>query len=118
MQLSPGERSILAYFSIENAAREAVEKLKDSGYSDVQLDTIPMVTDTVSAFGTSLPSISMTGDDIQRYIYSPQLPIDPVASRISSEVETANHPYIVTVISENDHIQTAVDILKSSGARV
>lgn len=40
MQLSPGERSILAYFPTSNAARAAAEELKRAGFEHVQVDRI------------------------------------------------------------------------------
>ncbi len=49
MQLSPGERSILAYFPSTPAAQEAAQALKGAGITEVQIDR-------VSRFGVSYNS--------------------------------------------------------------
>lgn len=40
MKLSPGERSILAYFPSSNKAQAAEKELKNTGFENVQVDRV------------------------------------------------------------------------------
>ncbi len=41
MQLAPGERAILSYYSSSEQAEQAVQELKEVGFNSVQVDKIP-----------------------------------------------------------------------------
>ncbi|MBO8157940.1 hypothetical protein [Thermosyntropha sp.] len=120
MQLKPGQRSILAYFADDNSARMAVEKLKAEGYTDVQLDSISRFPGSSPGRGssTSISSMVIGNTDYDRSLGA-LLAADPTVSGISADFDLpGGYSYMVTVVTENEKANSAVNILKEYGASV
>lgn len=129
MQLAPGERSILAYFSGSNSAVDAARALKNAGFSDIQVDKIsrfgdvenseynhPIAGRAVSQTGLSLfsaetPSVS---DDDSRVL----LGADPsVEGNSPSNYDPESfRNFLVTVVTSDSKVEEATVILRSKGA--
>lgn len=129
MQLSPGERSILAYFPDSAAAQDAVQALKDAGVSEVQLDRVsrygttnnshynnPIAGEATTQTGLVLYSgdADTINDDSTRIL----LGADPsVEGYVPPGYGTAGgKAFLVTVVTGDDKVDEASAILKEKGA--
>ena len=130
MQLSPGERSILAYFPTSTSANEAIQALKEAGVTEAQLDR-------VSRFGvsyddnynnplnqantlTGLTLYSTNKDNFSDNDERILMAADPSGSGLSSEGYgiAGGKAFLVTVITGEGKLDQAVQILKDKGAYV
>ncbi|SHJ40347.1 hypothetical protein SAMN02745219_02480 [Desulfofundulus thermosubterraneus DSM 16057] len=131
MQLSPGERSILAYFPSSTRARRAMEELRSAGYDTISLDR-------VSRFGveddaeinnpiagraetiTGLTLFSAGTDSLSNSESRVLKAADPSVSGMAAyDYGTAGgRAFLVTVVTSEDKVQGAVDILEKHGAQV
>lgn len=128
MQLSPGEQSILAYFPTSSAAQEAMDTLNKAGITEVQLDR-------VSRFGVSNDdnynnplnqASTLTGltvystnknnfsDNDERILMA----ADPSVSGLASEGygQAGGKAFLITVVTDKQHLEEATSILKDKGA--
>lgn len=128
MQLSPGERSILAYFPTSNAAEEAMEALKGAGIEEVQLDR-------VSKYGVSYDdnynnplnqANTLTGltlystnkdvftDNDERILMG----ADPSVSGMAAAGygTPGEKAFLVTIVTNDEKLDQATSILKDKGA--
>lgn len=128
MQLSPGEKSILAYFPSSTLAQEAMEALKKEGITEVQLDR-------VSRFGVSYDdnynnplnqANTLTGltvystnnnnlsDNDERILMA----ADPSVSGMASEGygQAGGKAFLLTIVTDEQHSNKAAAILKDKGA--
>lgn len=128
MQLSPGERSILAYFPTSNAAEEAMEALRIAGIKELQLDR-------VSKYGVSYDdnynnplnqANTLTGltlystnkdvftDNDERILMGADPSVSGMAAvGYGSPGEKA---FLVTIVTNDEKVDQAASILKSKGA--
>lgn len=131
MQLSPGERSILAYFPSSNAAQRAVDELKAAGYETISLDR-------VSRFGveddaevnyavagraetiTGLTLYSAGTDSLSNSESRVLLAADPSVSGYGAVDYgvAGGRAFLVTVVTSEDQVQPAVEILEKNGGEV
>jgi len=129
MQLSPGEHSILAYFSSSTSAQEAVAALKESGFSEVQLDRIsrygvsnnteynnPIAGRAESLTGLTLFSANTgnVSDNDTRIL----LGADPSVEGYTPPGydDAGGRAFLVTLVTNEDDIDKASSILKDNGA--
>lgn len=123
MQLNPGERSILSYFATSNKARQAVDELKAAGITEVQLDR-------VSRYGANNDADynnpinranTVTGPTIfskDNFLEDPAKRVlmgaDPAASGYGCEDYgvAGGHAFMVVVVTSEDKLNQAVDIIK------
>lgn len=116
MQLQPGERSILAYFTSQEAASSAATQLKARGYNDIQLDRISNYTRMgTSPVSHSISALTAAGDNPEHYrSYGPLLASSPVVSGLSNNGATY-YTHMVTVVSDNLQFNQALAILRDYG---
>ncbi len=128
MQLSPGEQSILAYFPTSTTAQDAMKALNEAGITEVQLDR-------VSKFGVSYDdnynnpvnqANTLTGltvystnknnfsDNDERILMA----ADPSVSGLSSEGygQAGGKAFLITIVTDEQHLEKATAILKDKGA--
>lgn len=119
MQLQPGERSILAYFSSSEAASSAAAQLKALGYNDIQFNRISNYSRTGSgSVPYSISALTSAGDNPEHYrSYGPLLASSPMVSGLASD-DAANYTHMVTVVSDNSQINQALAVLREYGGRV
>ncbi len=129
MQLSPGERSILAYFPSSTAAQEAVRTLKEAGYSEVQVDRVSRYGVTfdnhynnpIAGQAETLTGLTLYSTDRDRFVDNDSrvlLGADPSVEGYTpiGYVDAGGKAFLVTVVAEEDKIDTAESILKDKGA--
>ncbi len=125
MQLEPGERSILAYFSDLQQAQEAALALKERGYQDLQIDGISRYPSrpVYNSYPVNLSSMVLGSREYGSQDYSlsqsPLMAADPSVSGMSSPTETAQgYSHLLTLVTGQDKIETALQILAQHGARI
>lgn len=120
MQLQPGERSILAYFSSDTSALEAVERLKQKGITETQIDQVSRFPGGQTYGGSTLNISSMVmGDRNYNHKFGPLLAADPAASGMGIEYDLpGGAAFLVTVVTSDSRVEEAVQVLKEHGATV
>ncbi len=125
MQLESDERSILAYFSDLQQAQEAARVLKERGYADLQIDSISRYPSrpVYNSYPMNLSSMVLGsreyGSQDYSLVQSPLMAADPSVSGMSSPAETAQgYSYLLTLVTGQDKIETALQILTQHGARI
>ncbi len=129
MQLSPGEHSILAYFPSSTSAQEAVKALKESGFSQVQLDRISRygVSNDASYNNpiagraetlTGLTLFSANTGNLSENDTRILLGADPsVEGYVPPGYDDAGgKAFLVTLVTNEEEIDRASSILKEKGA--
>jgi len=129
--LSPGERSILAYFESSNDAEEAGKELINEGYEVVQLDR-------VSKYGVELdkernyPVAGRAETQTGLTVYSADtyrladtdtrilMSADPsVSGMAANNYDVAGEgPFLLTVVTHEKHVDRAVEIIKRHGGKI
>ncbi len=117
MQLNPGERSLLAYFTDKFHAKQALSALKQVGFSDIEINSLRSCSNkTVSNSNLSSLVYGNSGYDKS---YGPLLAADPIVSGMSSRYESNPiHAYVLTMIIDNTNYQTAVNIIRQNGGTI
>jgi len=129
MQLSPGERSILAYFPSSTAAQEAVKALKGAGISDVQLDRISrygvnhddQYNNPVSGQAETLTGLTLFSADTDHFNDNDArilMGADPSVEGYAPPGYgmAGGKAFLVTVVTKDENIDAASAILKDKGA--
>lgn len=118
MQLQPGEKSILAYFTTDSYARQAVQSLKSQGYTDIRLDSISKTAERSRSTGISyLSDLNGGGSHDRIKGHGPLLAADPSVSGLSSFENTPEvYSYLVTVVTDDQGLPYARESLLSCGA--
>ena len=118
MQLAPGEKSILAYFTTDNYALQAVESLKSQGYIHVRLDAITKPVPRSRTVGVAYLSDLKGGSTSDRIKgHGPLIAADPAVSGLSSADNTpAVYSYLVTVVTDDHGLSGARESLLACGA--
>ncbi len=119
MQLESGERSILAYFPTAQQAQEAKEILNQQGFTEARIDRVSEYPNT-ELYGNSSATLSTLILGAESYDGpSPLLAADPDASGMAGYSELpGSKSFLLTLVSTEDKINQAVQILKEHGARV
>ncbi|NLY53783.1 MAG: hypothetical protein GX060_04060 [Firmicutes bacterium] len=119
------ERSILSFFSSEGQANQAKEELAQLGYEVVQVDRVSrypssdLSDDLYNPLSGQISSVSnlVLGnallDDAAILAGS-----DPSVSGMSAESVAGRYPYILTVVTDSDQIEQAVEVIKRHGGYV
>ncbi|MQL51111.1 hypothetical protein GFC01_02280 [Desulfofundulus thermobenzoicus] len=131
MRLSPGERSILAYFPSSNAARRAVEELKAAGYEIVGLDRVSRfgveddaeVNYAVAGRAETITGLTLFSAGIDSLANSDSRVLkaaDPSVSGYGAHDYgvAGGRAFLVTVVTGGDRVQPAVAILEKHGGQV
>jgi len=130
LKLSPGERSILSYFSASDQAQKAIDALKKAGINEVRLDR-------VSRYGAvpdkeynnpinnaqSLTGITMFSSETNEITGSDAgvlLGADPSASGYgcADYGVAGGRAFLVTVVTNEKQLDKAVEIIKQHGGEV
>ncbi|MEW6274365.1 MAG: hypothetical protein AB1556_04535 [Bacillota bacterium] len=128
MQLSPGERSVLAYFPSAGSAQKAVAELKNAGFETVSQDRISRfgvendaeINYAVGGRATNLTGLTLysSGTDVgdERVL----LAADPSVSGYgdTNYGVAGGRSFLVTVVAGDQNIDRAVEILKRHGGLV
>jgi len=120
VQLQPGEKLIVAYFPSDTQANEAVELLKQKGYTDAQVDQITRFPKSGMYNRTNL-SLSSKVLDTTTYDRSlgPLMAADPSVSGMGTGHELpGGTAFLVSLVTDESKVQEAVQILKGYGATV
>ncbi len=119
MQLQPGERSILAYFSNQEDALRAVAQLKAMGYYETQVDRISNYTRKgTSSAPNSISAMTAAGDNPEHYrSFGPLLAASPLVSGLASN-DAAYFTHMVTLVTTNSQTDEVLTVLRNYGARV
>ncbi|MEW6424399.1 MAG: hypothetical protein AB1523_06575 [Bacillota bacterium] len=128
MQLSPGERSVLAYFPTTASAQEAASELRNAGFETVSVDRISRfgvendaeINYAVGGRATNLTGLTLysSGTDVGDERVLPAA--DPSVSGYgdTNYGVAGGRAFLVTVVAEDGKIDQAVDILKRHGGLV
>lgn len=131
MQLSPGERSLLAYFPTTASAQKAVSELKKAGFETVSLDRVsrfgtvndPEIDSALAGQATSLAGLtafSAGTDNLanreERVLYA----ADPSASGYGDTNYglAGGRSFLVTVVTGEEKADQAAEILRKHGGLV
>ncbi len=126
MKLNPGERSILASFEDGGEAEKAKAALMEAGFGEVQLDRVDgfpggRTTDDDMRPGlgeTSEVTALMTGNGRMAYDDARVLlNAMPEASGMSGAPTQIVPPFLVTVVTNDQEVQRALEIVRSHGGR-
>lgn len=119
MQLQPGERSILAYFTNHDDALRSVAQLQTMGFNETQVDRIYNNTRMGSAAVTnSISAMTAAGDNPEHYrSYGPLLAASPYVSGLAN-YESGAYTHMVTLVTSSADVDTALGVLRNNGARV
>jgi hypothetical protein len=131
MQLSPGERSLLAYFPSDSAAEAAAKELKRTGYDNVQVDRVSRYGETHNAemnnalMGraktiTGLTLYSAGTDNLVDNDKRVLLGTDPSVSGYGDRNygTAGGRSFLVTVVTTDDLAGRAEEIIKRNGGTI
>lgn len=120
MQLQSGEKSILAYFPTDTKAMEAQEVLNQQGFNETQIDRVSSYPNT-SPYGSSTATLAtmVLGNQAYDELPSPLLASDPSASGMAGSHDLPGKTaFLLTLVTSEDKVNQAVQILKEHGASV
>jgi len=120
-----GERSILSYFPSSRQANQAKQALVQLGYDVVQVDRIsrypearldeqgynPLAAQIASQ--SNLVLDTAWPDDAALLASS-----DPSVSGMSGDGVPGKYPFILTVVTDNEAVEQAVEVIKKYGGSV
>lgn len=126
MKLERDEHSLFASFKSGPQAEAAMSALKAAGYSEIQMDRIgqwgwkPDLLERRPAIHGDESSL------VQATIGPEQLDDDTRillgattdASGMSAPDKTDEYPFLVTLVTSNDRVQRAVQVIEEHGGRV
>ncbi len=117
MQLNPGERSLLAYFTDYSAAKQAVSALETAGFSDMEIS--PLQLNPAKFIPNHTISSLVYGHSGYDKSYGPLLAADPLVSGLSSQYAfSPAYNYILIMFIDNHNYQVAVDIIRENGGLI
>jgi len=120
MQLQPGEKSILAYFTNQKDASNALSQLQALGYSESQINKISTYTRMNTAVAPhSIAARTGAGESAEQYLsYGPLLAASTFVSGLTNNQEEPFCTHMVTVVTEDVNADIALQVLRNYGARV
>lgn len=113
MQLSTGERSILASFPDEVSARAASDDLLQAGYRDTQISSLFPNSGRRSSSRTSLSALTL-GISSQDLNHGALFGAHPQASGLASWNDSGGSVLLVSVVPESGY-QHAVQLIRTYG---
>ncbi|MFZ5647093.1 MAG: hypothetical protein ACOY30_05670 [Bacillota bacterium] len=130
MQLSPGERSILAYFPSGDAARQAADTLANAGFDRPQVDRVSRYGTTTDAHVNNPVNRAVTGTGPTLYSDSTAeelsdserilLAADPSVSGIGNYNYgiAGGKAVLLTLVTTEENIGQAEEIISQYGGMV
>ena len=123
MQLNPGERSILAYFTQQEQAQQAAQTLRSMGYQDLQITLLspyprrPMHKSSPSYLSHLV--LGSRGGGEYNPGHGPLIAAEPAVSGMSSPSLAAAEPsYLLTLVCNTEDGAAALEVLKQYGASI
>lgn len=129
MQLPPGERSILAYFPTSTAARQAADALRGAGFGQPRIDRASRhgisfdtaynnpINNATTITGPTLYSddSGALSDDVRVLLAA-----DPSVSGYGNTDYgvAGGAAFLLTLVTTEDKVDQAVDIIKKYGGQV
>lgn len=131
MQLSPGERALLAYFPNSGAAELAAKALKESGYNNVQVDRVSRfgatndteINNALMGRAETITGLTLYSADTDSLVDNDTrvlLGADPSVSGYGNPDYgvAGGSAFMVTVVTTDDYAGQAEEIIKSSGGKI
>lgn len=119
MQLEPGQKSILAFFPTDTQARQAAAQLNNIGCQDLQVDRISRFSNPVNNRSTGSISSMVLGDAGYTASHPTLMAADPAVSGMSTGYDLpGGTAFMLTVVTDQEHVQAAVDLIKQQGGQV
>jgi len=119
MQLQPGEKSILAYFTNQKDASNAISQLQTLGYRESQINKISNYRHMASAATHSISAKTGAGESAEQYrSYGPLLAASTFVSGLANNQDESYFTHMVTVVTEDVNADIALQVLRNYGARV
>ncbi len=118
MQLQPGEKSILAYFSTDTSAENAAKTLKEKGYDNIQTDQISRFPNQnlYNRNNVNLSSMVLDNTTYDRSL-GPLLAADPAVNGMGVGYDQpGGTSFLLTLVTVDNKVQEAVQVLKDHGA--
>ncbi|AGL01621.1 hypothetical protein [Desulfoscipio gibsoniae] len=131
MQLSPGERALLAYFPSSSAAESAAKELRNNDYDTVQVDRVSRygatndaeINNALMGRAETITGLTLYSAGTDSFVDNDTrvlLGADPSVSGYG------NHDYgvaggsafLVTVVTTDDYTGRAEEILKNNGGKL
>jgi hypothetical protein len=123
MQLEPGERSILAYFTDQEQARQAGQALKAMGYKDLQIAAVSNYPSRRSydSHPPYLSNLILGSRENSGWDYNPGhgplMAADPAVSGMSSPFPVLSQPScLLTLVIIQEDLEPALEVLQQYGA--
>lgn len=126
MKLERDEHSLLASFKSGPRAEEALSALKAAGYTEIQMDRIGQWGYKPDVF-EQRPAYRGDESSLVQAVLGPE-PLDDEsrvllgattdASGMSGPDKTDEFPFLVSLVTSNDRVQQAVQIIEEHGGRV
>jgi hypothetical protein len=127
MRLDPGERSILATFPGTLQAEEAAQRLKEEGYDAVDVTSIGQfgyepnshISDPLAGQAITLSGLTIFGGNEDHLgAAGPLLAASPLASGQSASDAGGGFGVLLTVVTTEESINRAVELIKEYGGQV
>lgn len=130
MQLSPGERSILAYFPTSEAANKAAEALLAAGYSRPGVDRVsrygynpdPQINNPINNAVTETGPVIFSDSTAEEHTDSARILMaaDPSVSGIGDTDYgvAGGKAFLLTLVTTKDKINQAEKIVDSYGGKI
>ncbi len=130
MKLAPGERSILSYFPSSNQAQKAVDALKNAGLSETRLDRVSRYGVTTDANYNNPINNAATLTGVTLFSEGTSDELDPDARVLAGADPSVSgygakdygvaggKAFLVTVVTNEEKLDQAVEIIKKYGGSV
>ncbi|MBF7083114.1 hypothetical protein IT084_09015 [Desulfallas sp. Bu1-1] len=128
MQLSPGERSLLAYFPSINAARAAADELKSAGFEHVQVDRVSRfglnndaeINNPIMGRAETITGLTLYSAGTDSLIDSDTRVLKAADPSVSGYGDhnygiAGGKAFLVTVVTKNEFAGRAEEIIKKNG---
>lgn len=130
MKMQPGERSILAYFSSDNEARQAAEQIQQMGIEEIQIDRIARYPadsnagiDNALTGEPNLSDLTAFGGDTDSFHSNDSrvmVAADPSVSGIGNTNYgvAGGRSFLLTVVTDEQKAQRVEEIIKQRGGMI
>lgn len=127
MKLEPGEHTLLASFKHGPDAETAARALKNAGYTDVRVERLGQAGYQPDVFAERPPAEGGGETSLVRAVLKPGqldgqtrvlLAATPDASGLSGPSADVDMPFLVTIVTGDELVDRAVQLITEHGGRV
>jgi hypothetical protein len=125
MELEPGEQSIFAYFPSTNKAQQAGDELLEAGFSEIQIDRVSRHGFNADASFDNPVNQARTISGLTHFSADKEskntlLAADPTASGYGDQDYgiAGGQSFLLTLVTGEEGVDQAVEIIKKNGGRV